>query len=390
MAEPKPLADVTKTLEVAFLGGSTTSAVGRTHRTAVEIDQRFRLVAGCFSSNSASNDLASEAYGVPHDRIYGSLESLLQAEATQLDALIILTPTDQHARQVAYALQAGVPVVCEKALATSSQEVSEVKKIRDANNGFLAVTYNYLGYPMVRELRHMIQNGLLGNIRQLHLEMPQEGFERVGKDESPMVPQEWRLHDSFVPMISLDLGTHLHMMSYFLTGNRPLSAIAVSRSYGNFPQIVDTVSCIAKHENEMISNIWYSKAALGERNGLQVRVFGDKGSAKWVQEFPEQVYFADNRGNRSIIDRASPGLMVANQSRYTRFKAGHPAGFIEAFANYYYDVADSLVRYKRGDIDPLRGQCFGLEQAHEGLRFLESIAASTRSGSWEDVEYAEC
>ena len=372
-------------LRVAFLGGSTASAVGRTHRVAIEMDQRFNLVAGCFSSDPAANELTADTYGVPSDRLYGDLETLLHNESSSLAALVVLTPTDQHAKQVVRALEAGVPVVCEKALATSSREILTIKQARDSNHGFLAVTYNYLGYPMLRELRHMIRKGVLGSIQQIHLEMPQEGFERVSEDNRPLVPQEWRLRDSFVPTISLDLGSHLHMMTYYLTNRHPLSVVAASSSFGNFPQIVDSISCIAKYPEGMVSNIWYSKTALGERNGLQVRVFGDRGSARWVQETPESIQFADNRGNKSLIDRASPGLAVANQARYTRFKPGHPAGFVEAFANYYYDIADALIRFRAGQAETLPAECFGLEQAHEGLVLLESISRSASSGSWEKV-----
>lgn len=372
-------------LSVAFLGGSTTSAVGRTHRIAIEMDRRFKLVAGCFSSDPDSNATTGQSYGVSSERVYEDLNNLLRNEAARLDAIIVLTPTDQHAGQVIQSLKAGIPVVCEKALAVSSKEIAEIRMTRDSYNGFLSVTYNYLGYPMLRELRQMIEDGLLGNIQQLHVEMPQEGFERLTAKEQPLVPQDWRLRDNFVPTISLDLGVHLHMMTRYLTGRRPLSVVATSNSYGNFPQIVDTVICIAKYTDNMVSNIWFTKTALGERNGLQVRVLGDRGSAKWIQENPENLFFADNYGNKRIIDRASPGLVVANQARYTRFKAGHPSGFIEAFANYYFDVADAIIMHRSGSMNPGRPECFGLEEAQEGLALLEAIAASSLSGSWETV-----
>jgi predicted dehydrogenase len=216
--------------------------------------------------------------------------------------------------------------------------------------------------------------------------MPQEGFERLTENGDPIVPQEWRLRDGFVPTISLDLGVHLHMLTCYLTGEKPVSVVASSSTYGNFGQIVDNVSCIAKYSGGITSNIWYSKTALGERNGLNVQLFGDRGSAKWVQEYPENLHIANNHGSRWVVDRASPGVTVANQSRYTRFKAGHPAGFIEAFANYYCDAADALTRYRSTGRQVDYEDCFGVEEAYEGLRLLESIAASSESERWESLQ----
>ncbi len=370
-------------LKLAFLGGAHTSAVGRTHRIAIETDGRFQLVAGCFSTREWLNRETAEQYRVPAERVHRNLDELLEKEVGNIDAILILTPTDQHAKQVIRCLDAGFPVICEKALATSSKDVADIKDAVDRNRGFLMVTYNYLGYPMLRELRHMVRNGRFGRIQQVHVEMPQEGFERLNADDRPIVPQDWRLRDGFVPTISLDLGVHLHMMTRYLTDQRPLSVVATSGTYGNFAQIVDNVSCIAQYTDNLLSNLWYSKTALGQRNGLKVRLFGERGSAEWVQEYPENLHVADNHGNKWLIDRASPQISVANQPRYTRFKAGHPAGFIEAFSNYYFDVADALIGHlDNGHTPAALDECFGVEEALEGLRMLEAIATSSKSQAW--------
>lgn len=371
-------------LEVAFLGGAHDSAVGRTHQIAVEMDRRCRLVAGCFSKSSEVNAETAHRYRVPRNRVYHDLNELLERERSVVDAVVILTPTDQHASQVIQCLEAGVPVICEKALATSSREIEEIRGCLERTGGFLAVIYNYLGYPMVRELREMVQRGFFGRVQQVQLEMPQEGFERVDPSGRPIVPQEWRLRDAEVPTISLDLGVHLHMLMRYLTGEVPLRVVAASDTFGNFSNVVDSVSCMIRYTNGVHANVWYSKAALGQRNGLSVRIFGDKGSAEWIQEDPENLYCADNKGGRWILDRADASIKLANQARYTRFKAGHPAGFIEAFANYYYDVADALIGFKEGQPVP-SSNCFGVEEALEGLKLFEAIARSSRSEGWERV-----
>lgn len=372
--------------KVAFLGGAFDSAVGRVHRIAVEMDQRFELVAGCFSREMDANQVSASKYGIAQDRIYGNLDDLLESEAGKIGAVVILTPTDQHEEQVVRCLSAGMPVICEKALVATSEEAIKVRDQLKASGGFLAVTYNYTGYPMLRELKRMVEGGHFGRIQQIHMEMPQEGFARLKDDGSPMVPQEWRLRDGRVPTISLDLGVHLHMMVRFLTRETPELVVATGDSFGNFKQIVDNVSCMARYTNGLSCNIWYSKTAVGYRNGLKIRVFGETGSAEWIQENPEYLQIADNAGGKHVLDRASKGITVSNQDRYTRFKAGHPAGFIEAFANYYCDVADALDRFQTAGGEQYGEYVFGVEDALEGLRLLEAMARSAQGGGWEKVQ----
>lgn len=372
-------------LRLGFVGGAFDSAVGRVHRIALEMDQRFTLVAGCFSRVESKNTETAQFYGVDLGRTYIDLESLLKNESENLDAIVILTPTNQHKQQIKTCLSAGVPVICEKALVTSAKDAQDVRDLLDAGKGFLNVTYNYTGYPMLREFRAMVQAGKLGRLEQIHIEMPQEGFAKLALDGSPIVPQSWRLHDDGVPTVALDLGVHVHSIVKFLTSQRPLELVAVSNTFGNFNQIVDSVSCIAKYTENLVCNIWFCKTALGHRNGLKVRLYGTKGSLEWYQENPEYLNFTDQHARKSIIDRADPGVTVTNQVRYNRFKAGHPAGFIEAFANCYYDIADSLVDYKQGRQHLSNPYVFGVEEALEGLAMLEAIAESSKNKNWVDV-----
>lgn len=116
-----------------------------------------------------------------------------------LDAVIVVTPQGQHGVHVSDCLEAGLPVICEKALVTSSSEALTIRDQLTEKNGFLAVTYNYTGYPMIREIKNMIASGMLGRIQQVQMEMPQEGFARVAEDGTPIKPQEWRLRDGMIP-----------------------------------------------------------------------------------------------------------------------------------------------------------------------------------------------
>jgi len=132
--------------------------------------------------------------------------------------------------------------------------------------------------------------------------------------------------------------------------------------------------------------MWYSKSALGHKNGLEIEIYGTEGSASWYQMNPEFLAFNDNRGRNIILDRSSKGVNVANLERYNRFKSGHPAGFIEAFANYYDDVYDALVDYKARRANTLNKYCYGINDSLEGLALMAAIETSVENRRWESVD----
>jgi len=371
-------------LKIAFLGGAINSAVGSAHYSALSLDNIFELVAGCFSRHEDINLDTGIKYGVEKHRIYKNIEELIINEKNNIDAVVVLTPPNLHTSEVINFINNDIPVICEKPLIGSIEEATKIKSVLKKKNGFLTVIYNYLGYPIIRELKHQIENGKLGKINHVQIEMPQEGFIRINKEGKPIIPQKWRLEDDVVPTLSLDLGVHLHMFVKYLTNETPLNVVAKSETIGNFSTIIDNVNCIIEYTNNLTCNMWYSKIAIGNRNGLKIRVYGQNGSAEWLQENPEILYLADSRGQRWKIDRGNDEVDICNQQRYTRFKVGHPAGFIEAFANYYQDIAYALQNYKNKKSMNFE-DCYGIKEAYEGIQLFEAIQKSSKSKAWEKV-----
>lgn len=371
-----------KTLKLAFVGGAPNSAAGYAHYVASRMDGVWRLEAGAFSRNAETNRAAADTYGVPPSRTHDSLDALLTHESGAIDAVVVLTPTPDHARMVEQSLRKGLPVICEKALAMTSAEARALQELCAEENGFIAVIYNYSGYPMVRELRSMIREGVLGKILHFQAEMPQEGFLRMDDKGSKPVPQAWRQKDGLVPTLHLDLAVHLHELVFYLTGEKPLEVVADQASRGWFP-VIDNVSCLARYSKEVQGQLWFSKCALGHRNGLRLRIYGSKASAEWYQHNPEEVFVSFADGRRQIVDRAS-NAKVASLPRYNRFKAGHPAGFNEALANLYVDIHAALTGYKATALQE-SDEVFGADLAVEGLQFLEAMVRSCASRKWEKV-----
>jgi predicted dehydrogenase len=369
-----------QTLKLGIIGGSIESAVGYTHLIASQMDHRWKLVSACFSRRKEINHATVEAWNLHHIRLYSDWQALLEGETNKIDAIVILTPTPQHRDMVIKGLSLGYAVICEKALASDYQEGIEICETLEKTKGFLAVTHNYTGYPMLRELRSMVQQGQLGQLTQIQIEMPQEGFARLDTKGNKPSPQTWRLHDGKIPSVSLDLGAHLQHMIHYISNENPTTLIADQHSYGWFHEVIDDVSCIAHYPSGMKSDMWFGKAAIGYRNGLKIRVFGTQGSAEWYQMEPEVLFVHDIYGNKKWVDRAAD-VQLASELRYNRFKSGHPAGFVEAFANLYYDIADKLEDYQETKIYD-KHWTYGALQATIGLNVLETMNHSAKEQKW--------
>lgn len=366
-------------LEIALVGGGVNSAVGYAHFVSSQLDGHARIVAGCFSTDATENVLSAERYRVSKERTYDSWQALLEKESTRLDAVVVLTPIPTHKEIVISALSSGLKVICEKALATSSLECQEINEAVKKNKGYLAITYNYTGYPMVRELKAIIDSGEIGEIKHIQVEMPQQSFALPGAN-----PQPWRKVDYDVPTVSLDLGSHVHHLIDFVTGGiQPIEVVSNQANHGLLSGVIDNISCMARYEAGIHVNAWWGKIALGHTNGLRIRIYGTEGSAEWRQIDPETLRMADHHGRRFLLERGQPGLKIASDSRYERFKAGHPAGFIEAFGNLYCDIYAEICG---GDGANRRSEYVsGAAIAVKNLRFLEKIQESYLKNRWVSI-----
>lgn len=377
----KPAA--TTPLKLGFIGGSLYSAIGYSHAISCTMDKRWNIEAGCFSRDMKRNLETAQEYGVDTGRVHDNWLNLLKKEKGRLDAMVILTPTPSHNEIVMACLNEDFPVICEKALVTNSADAKAILDFCSRKNGFIAVTYNYSGYPMVRELRNMIQKGDLGKILHFQAEMPQEGFIRGDVQGNKPAPQAWRLADGRVPTIHMDLAAHLHHLLFYLTGQKPIEVVSDQGSFGCFAEVIDNVTCLCRYSEGIQGQLWFSKSSLGHRNGLRLRIYGSKGAAEWIQTCPEELHLSYADGRREIVDRAS-GALIAGKKRYNRFKAGHPDGFLEAFANLYGDIAEALCQYQRTG-NWRSGEVFGAELALEGLLFFEAMAESVKTRKWQTV-----
>ncbi len=330
-------------IRLGCIGGGLNSAAGNLHFTAIILEGSFKIVSGCFSRNLKINLETGKKLGISKPNIYSSWKDLILKQKKNIDAVLILAPSSAHYEMIKFAQGQNVPIISEKPLVTDLVQIKKLMKFEKKN--FIATIFNYTGYPMIREMKFLIKKNKIGKIKSFQIEMPQQSFVIKKHFKSKFLTiQNWRLKYNSIPMICLDLGVHLDNLIFFLTGFYPKEVLS-NFSKNSKLNVFDDVNMILKYKS-FSGSMWFSKTSFGHDNGLTIRIFGDKGSLEWKQTDSENLIYNSFKNEKIILSRGIK-CFEANKLRYNRFKAGHPAGFLEALANYYTDISQSYINYKK-------------------------------------------
>ena len=375
-------------LRLAVVGGGPGSFIGRVHRTASRIDDRYELVAGVLSSNAERSKAAGQAIGVAPDRAYADWRDLLGGERARddgADVVAVMTPNGSHYEIADACLDAGFDVICDKPLTTNLDDaVRLVAKVRDSGLVF-CLTHNYSAYPMVRQARVMVMAGEIGAIRQVQLEYIQGHLAARVEDQSGGRTWRFDAEESGLSMILDDIGTHAHHLGAYVTG---LDLDRVMADVGsNVPgrTVDDYAALLLRYENGARGSMWVTNSAAGAEHGLAFRIFGETGGLEWHQEQPNQLLHRRHGDFPQIMTRRLDGLLSPEAERASRVGIGHPEGYQEAFANVYANAAEAIVaRRTRRPCDPLAMDYPTVLDGAKGMKFIDAAVESSRSGVWVD------
>lgn len=370
----------TRQLLAGMVGGGSGADIGKTHRHAMRLDGQFDLRAGVFGRDPRQSAALAGQLGVPEDRTYRDYRRMAEAEADREDAVdvvVVATPNDSHFEIARTFLEAGISVVCEKPLTRDSATAAELVHVAAANGAVLAVPHCYSAYAMVRQAARMVRDGRLGNITFVDVEHA-SGWAATPLEQLGHKQAAWRTDPDIAgfPSVVGDLGTHAFHLLRFITG---LEAERLSgRLHTLVPgrRVFDHATVELQLTGEVPARLWASMAATGHNHGLRIRVFGDQGSLEWEHEDPHHLRVQDLDGTTTIL---TEGLSTLSEdaSRLTRVGLGHPEGFLEAFANFYRDLAEELRARRDGTLPATRGLSFpDGEDGLAGVRFVEAVAAS--------------
>ena len=373
-------------LRMGMVGGGRGAFIGSVHRIAAALDGTTELACGAFSSDPERSRASGADLLLPGNRAYGDYREMIEREARlpadeKIDFVAIVTPNDQHHGPAKLALEAGFPVMCDKPLCLNMEQAKELEATVEKTGLLFGLTHNYTGYPMVKEARQRVRAGELGKIRRVVAEYPQ-GWLATRLESTGQKQANWRTDPKRAGASCCvgDIGTHAANLTEYVTGlpieevSAELSTFVVGRP------LDDDASVMLRLADGARGVLWASQIAIDEENGLNLRVYGEKGSLEWHQEEPNTLLLKWPDKPRELVRaganyaRLSPEALGA-----TRLPAGHPEGYLEGFANLYRSFASALL--EGGEAD-----CPTIRDGVRGMAFIEAtVASSNDNAKWTRI-----
>ena len=334
-------------LRMGMIGGGIGSFIGDVHRKAAALDGMIELVCGAFSSTAQKSKASGQELLLPEDRCYGSYEEMILTEKTlpedvRMDFVAIVTPNYMHFAPAKLALENGFHVVCDKPMTLTIEEAKEIEKLVKSTGLLFALTHNYPGSPMVKQAQAMVEHGDLGMIRKLQVHYLQ-GWMATAVEDSDNKQAAWRVDPSKSGIGGAlgDIGTHAHHLAEYITGLKVKELAADLGRFGDGRILDDDGNILLRMENGAKGTMTLSQIATGEENNFSIRVYGEKGSLEWHQENPNELITRWLDQPKKIFTPNGPGLYPQALAA-SRIPAGHPEGYLEAFANVYKNFATHM------------------------------------------------
>jgi predicted dehydrogenase len=373
-----------------MVGGGPGAFIGAVHRIAARMDDHYELVAAALSSDATRSRSAAQDLHIASDRAYDSYTEMAAVEAKRpdrIEAVSIVTPNNMHYPMAKAFLEAGFHVICDKPLTTTVEEALDLAAIVRRSGLIFGFTHNYTGYPMVRQARQIIAEGQLGKIRVVQVEYAQDWLatplEQTGQKQAA-----WRTDPARSgPGGSLgDIGTHAYNIACFVTGLHCREVAADVSIFVPGRRLDDNVQLLLRFAEGAKGALWVSQVATGNANNLRLRVYGEKAGLEWHQEEPNTLQFAKLGEPPEIVRRPGPGGN-SPAAHASRIPAGHPEGYLEAFAQLYTDLAEQIYARREGRSPSLASLLVpNVEDGVEGMRFIAAtLESGRRNAAWVDL-----
>jgi predicted dehydrogenase len=376
-------------LRMGMIGGGEGSLTGPVHRMAARLDGLAELVCGAFSSDPAVSSSTGARDGLPSARIYDNWqEMIIRESALPFDIrphfITIVTPNHLHYGPAKMALEAGFHVICDKPLCISVTEAADLQETVERTGRLFCLTHNYTGYPMVKRAREMVLGGELGDVRKVIVEYLQ-GWLTTPLEKTDNRQAIWRSDPSKAGIAGAmaDIGTHAFNLAEYITGQevKALSASLRSVVQGRVLDDDGTVSLL--FGNGMNGTLLASQVATGEENNLSIRIYGEKGGLIWRQMEPNTLTLLWPDAPVQLVRTGTSFTGTGRASAmHTRIPAGHPEGFIEAFANLYRNFMMHIIALNEGRNPDVVADYPGINEGVRGMKFLEAVVASSANGSF--------
>lgn len=373
---------------MGMVGGGKDAFIGAIHRIAANMDGLIEIVCGALSINPDVAIESGRMLFLPENRTYTTFQEMMEKESMlpadqRMDFVTIVTPNFAHFGPAMLALEKGFHVVIDKPITFTLEEAKLLKVKVEETGLLLLLTYTYSGYPMVKQAKQIVKNGLLGKIRKIYVEYPQGWLSRLS--ERAGNPQAaWRTDPAKSGKAGCmgDIGTHAAHLAEYISGLKIMQVCADLNIVVKGRHLDDDGSVLLKFDNGASGVLTASQVAAGEENALKIRVYGENGGLEWSQQEPNTliVRWIDQpaqilRAGSNYTDRLS-----SFATNNCRTPGGHPEGYLEAFGNLYRNFALTLSARIDGTAPSAEALDFpSVDEGIRGMAFIENVVKSSQS-----------
>jgi predicted dehydrogenase len=372
-------------LRYGMIGGGPGSFIGAIHRIAAAIDGHTEIVAGAFSSDASRSAITGRELGLNPARVYGTYQEMIAREKElpedqRIHFVSIVTPNHVHYEPAKLAIENGFHVVLDKPMTFTLEEAKQLHALHSKTDLCFCLTHTYTGYPMVKEARQQVLSGKFGKIRKVYVEYPQ-GWLSSFLEGSEQKQAAWRTDPgkSGVAGSMGDIGTHAFNLAEYISGLQVTEMCAQVNIVVDGRRLDDDGAVLLRFDNGATGVLMATQVAAGEENNVKIRVFGEAGGIEWKQEEANSllVRWSDKP---TETWRAGTGYLSSYAEHNCRTPAGHPEGYLEAFANLYRNFA-LHVKSKINQQKPLPEWLDypGTQEGVRGMQFIERVIESGRS-----------
>jgi predicted dehydrogenase len=374
-------------LRMGMIGGGKDAFIGAIHRIAANMDGLVELKAGALSVNPEVAMESGKILFLEPGRTYTDYKTMIEKEAAlpaaeRLDFITIVTPNFAHFEPAMLALNNGFNVVVEKPITFTLDEAKQLKAKVEETGLTLLLTHTYTGYPLVKQARQMVKEGVFGKIRKIYVEYPQGWLSKATEKDS--AGAAWRTDPKRSGKSGCmgDIGTHAANLAEYIGGIKIEQLCADLNIVVPGRGLDDDGAVLLRFDNGASGVLIASQVAAGEENALKIRVYGENGGLEWSQmepntllvkwlDKPTQIYRAGNNYG-------------AYQSSYaiqnTRTPGGHPEGYLEAFGNLYRNFALTLQAKIDGTTPSAENLDFpSVAEGVRGMAFIDNVVRSGQS-----------
>lgn len=374
-------------LRMGMIGGGKDAFIGAIHRLAANMDGLIELAAGALSINPEIAQDSGRSLFLDEDRIYTDFKTMLEKEAAmpadkRLDFITIVTPNFAHFEPAMMALDKGFHVVIEKPITFTLDEAKQLKAKVEATGMTLLLTHTYTGYPMVKQARAMVKNGVLGKLRKVWVEYPQGWLSKLSEREGN-AQAAWRTDPKRSGKSGCfgDIGTHAANLAEYISGQKIDKLCADLNIMVEGRMLDDDGAVLLRFDGGAAGVLMASQVAAGEENALKIRVYGEKGGLEWAQHEPNTllVKWLDKPTEIYRAGAGNPHL-DSFATHNCRTPGGHPEGYLEAFGNLYRNFALTL-QAKIDGVAPSMGALDfpGVDDGIRGMAFIDTVVKSSAS-----------